>query len=249
MKLFVKSFAAVFFLLGSFLSPVSAKSDSLSTSTFKNCSRLNKVYPSGVAVSASKARIQEVRPTVSRTVYNRNKKLDRDKDGTVCEVARPRNTPSTSIPFQQQTTFQVVPLVPSVPPIATTTVPVVCPNSSNVSANILSASDGSYRTTGISVIRFYFMRNVQGFVRNNSGVRVHVFGFSLAGNLLKGSEVMETQSVPVFNNVILEPNGVHGWSSTYETLGARSTWSDYSTVVRSETVGSLSFVSLDSRCP
>ena len=104
MKLFVKSFAVVFLLLGTSLSPVSAKSDSLSTSTFKNCSRLNKVYPRGVAISASKARIQKVKPTISRSVYNRNKKLDRDRDGTACEVSSSRNKPTTVVPVSPVTT-------------------------------------------------------------------------------------------------------------------------------------------------
>lgn len=54
-------------------------------STFKNCTQLNKVYPSGVAKSAAAAKKQKKAPKVSAAVYSANLKMDRDKDGTVCE--------------------------------------------------------------------------------------------------------------------------------------------------------------------
>lgn len=53
--------------------------------TFKNCTQLNKVYSSGVAKSAAAAKKQKKAPKVSAALYNANVKMDRDKDGTVCE--------------------------------------------------------------------------------------------------------------------------------------------------------------------
>jgi hypothetical protein len=58
---------------------------SSAASTFKNCTQLNKVYPSGVAKSAAVAKKQKKAPKVSAAVYRANIKMDRDKDGTVCE--------------------------------------------------------------------------------------------------------------------------------------------------------------------
>ena len=53
--------------------------------TFKNCTALNKKYPSGIAKSSKAAAKQKSAPKVSPAIYNANIKMDRDKDGTVCE--------------------------------------------------------------------------------------------------------------------------------------------------------------------
>jgi hypothetical protein len=53
--------------------------------TFKNCTALNKVYPSGVAKSAAAARKQKNPPKISAAIYKAHSKMDRDKDGAVCE--------------------------------------------------------------------------------------------------------------------------------------------------------------------
>jgi hypothetical protein len=53
--------------------------------SFKNCTALNKKYPSGVAKSAQAATKQKQVPKVSLAIYKANIKMDRDKDGTVCE--------------------------------------------------------------------------------------------------------------------------------------------------------------------
>jgi hypothetical protein len=52
---------------------------------FKNCTALNKKYPSGIAKSSKAAAQQKSAPKVSLAIYNANVKMDRDKDGTVCE--------------------------------------------------------------------------------------------------------------------------------------------------------------------
>ncbi|KZM54945.1 calcium-binding protein [Aeribacillus pallidus] len=55
---------------------------------FKNCTQLNKVYKGGVAKSAkvkNKGGKTRYKPYVSSSLYNANKKLDRDKDGIACE--------------------------------------------------------------------------------------------------------------------------------------------------------------------
>ena len=53
--------------------------------TFKNCTALNKKYPSGIAKSAQAATKQKLTPKVSLAIYKANIKMDIDKDGTVCE--------------------------------------------------------------------------------------------------------------------------------------------------------------------
>lgn len=53
---------------------------------FKSCSTLRRVWPYGVAVSATKAKKQPVRPKVNAAVYQQNRRLDTDNDGTVCEL-------------------------------------------------------------------------------------------------------------------------------------------------------------------
>jgi hypothetical protein len=74
--------------------------DSVSAATFKTCSSLNIKYPNGVAKSRSAAIRQKITPRVSASVYRAHKKLDKDKDGTVCEVKKPKTSPTelTTIP-------------------------------------------------------------------------------------------------------------------------------------------------------
>lgn len=75
----------------SFASPAEA-----ATPKFKNCTALNAKYPGGVAKSAKVKNTKKVRgktvpakssrkPKVSKSLYNANKRLDRDKDGIACE--------------------------------------------------------------------------------------------------------------------------------------------------------------------
>ena len=56
--------------------------------SYKNCMALNNVYKGGVAKSRTTknkgAKIKN-KPFVSKTLYNKNKKNDRDKDGIACE--------------------------------------------------------------------------------------------------------------------------------------------------------------------
>jgi hypothetical protein len=51
---------------------------------YKNCNRLRKTFPKGVAKNAKLAR--KTGATVNANVYNLNSEFDRDKDGIVCEV-------------------------------------------------------------------------------------------------------------------------------------------------------------------
>lgn len=56
--------------------------------TYANCKELNKVYPGGVARSASvknKGGKTKYKPFVSQALYDANKKSDRDKDLIACE--------------------------------------------------------------------------------------------------------------------------------------------------------------------
>jgi hypothetical protein len=75
-------------LLFSFL-PTSAalaeSSVSRVTTVFKNCTQVRSQFPNGVANSAKSANKQKNAPKISRKIYNANKKLDRDRDGVICE--------------------------------------------------------------------------------------------------------------------------------------------------------------------
>lgn len=56
--------------------------------TYKNCKALNKVYKGGVAISKktkNKGGKTHYKPFVSKSLYLKNKKSDRDKDGIACE--------------------------------------------------------------------------------------------------------------------------------------------------------------------
>jgi hypothetical protein len=57
--------------------------------TFKNCSEVNAIYPWGVAKSLTAAKKQQNYPVnnpyVSKSLYQKLVKMDRDKDLTVCE--------------------------------------------------------------------------------------------------------------------------------------------------------------------
>ena len=76
----MKKFVAIVSFVGVLVVPGFANA-----ATFKNCTALNKKYPSGVAKSSKAATKQKSSPKVSLVIYNSNIKMDRDKDGTVCE--------------------------------------------------------------------------------------------------------------------------------------------------------------------
>ena len=55
---------------------------------FSNCKEMNKVYPGGVARSATVKNVggkTKLKPFVSQEIYDANKKSDRDKDLIACE--------------------------------------------------------------------------------------------------------------------------------------------------------------------
>ena len=60
--------------------------------SYRNCTALHHAHRYGVAKSNAAANKQvnsnHYRPFVSRSLYNANSGLDRDKDGTACEVSR-----------------------------------------------------------------------------------------------------------------------------------------------------------------
>jgi hypothetical protein len=58
---------------------------------YKNCTALHQKYKHGVAKKGAKDKVKgSTKPVttfkVSTSVYNANKKLDRDKDGVACEA-------------------------------------------------------------------------------------------------------------------------------------------------------------------
>jgi hypothetical protein len=126
--------------------------------------------------------------------------------------------------------------------------PVECPSTANVTVSIDEALDISYRTTGSAVKYYYFTRKVHGFVQNLSSTSISVPYLSLSGNVLRGSTIELSQSVEVLSNVVIRPNTVYSWEVTYEALGHRAYWPDYSPLTRSETVDDFYFRSTDTRC-
>lgn len=67
--------------------------------TFKSCVELQKVYKSGVSRSkttGNKGAGPIDSPRVNAAIYNANKKLDKDKDGIVCEVVKKTTSQSPS---------------------------------------------------------------------------------------------------------------------------------------------------------
>ncbi|WP_427847105.1 excalibur calcium-binding domain-containing protein [Bacillus pumilus] len=62
--------------------------DAKTVKSYKNCKALNKVYKGGVAKSKNtknKGGKTKYKPYVSKALYQKNKRLDRDKDGIACE--------------------------------------------------------------------------------------------------------------------------------------------------------------------
>lgn len=55
---------------------------------YKNCTELNKVYKGGIAkysTTKNKGGKTKYKPTVSKAIYDKNTKMDRDKDQIACE--------------------------------------------------------------------------------------------------------------------------------------------------------------------
>ena len=245
MRRFLPALIVLSALLFSAVSPAQASAKA-EVKKHSSCGQLRKVWSKGVATSLAKARLQAVRPAVSATGYSKNRHLDTDRDGTACEVKKTvvQAQPVMTFPGATSTTTTTTTAPPTT---TTTTIPVVCPSSVNVKMEIQNASNGSYRYVTAGRLWTYVTRNVDGIVLNNSGVRVKVLNFSLSGNLLSDNVVYDSQTIPVLNNVTLEPGDQYGWTKTYEALG-------YSGGVRpnvsvNETLNTLSFISLDSRCP
>jgi len=75
-------------LIAGFATPAQAVQSS--TKSYSNCDQLLKKYPNGVAKSKSAAakavKSGNARPKISASLYKTNgKRLDRDKDGVMCE--------------------------------------------------------------------------------------------------------------------------------------------------------------------
>ena len=89
MRLRATALTAALAVIGALVagSPASA-----TTTTFKNCTAMHKVYKNGVAKStyaAAHAKPASIRPPkVSSSLYTKNHSMDRDKDGVACEVSR-----------------------------------------------------------------------------------------------------------------------------------------------------------------
>lgn len=59
-------------------------SEEASARTFKNCAQLRSMHPQGVAINFGAAGGSGA--YISREIYLRNQRMDRDRDGIICEV-------------------------------------------------------------------------------------------------------------------------------------------------------------------
>jgi len=62
--------------------------------TFKNCAAVKAKYPNGVAINF--AAMGRSRAEINRDIYLRHQRLDRDKDGVICEDEVLQNPPTAS---------------------------------------------------------------------------------------------------------------------------------------------------------
>ena len=158
------------------------------------------------------------------------------------------------------TTLVPAPLKPTLPKFGTpwistttlyptTTIPVVCPSNANLFNEITSATDVSYRTTGTANVLYYYTRNVQGVIRNNSSVAVKVINAPVMGKtteIIMGTSRDQNQKfVGTPSGVTIEAGGVFSWSFTYETGGHPAVSQNGSPVVRSEWLSGLMWISLN----
>jgi hypothetical protein len=75
--------------------------------TFKNCAAVKAKYPNGVAINF--AVVGTSGAEINRVVYLRNQRLDRDKDGLICEdewaqsIGNTTTTTTTTVPVTRRT--------------------------------------------------------------------------------------------------------------------------------------------------
>jgi hypothetical protein len=101
-------------------------------------------------------------------------------------------------------------------------------------------------------VLYYYTRNVQGVIRNNSSVAVKVINSLVMGKTtewIMGNMVDQNQkSVGVSSDVTIEAGGVFSWSFTYETGGHPAVAKNGSPVLRSEFLSSFMWIENDIRC-
>lgn len=180
----VSSVLFALFLVFPVASDAKATPGNLPARLFANCASLNRVYPRGVAVSVSASRIQRIRPTVNRSVYLRNIKLDRDKDGTACEKS------GSSMPGFLPPSNSLSP-IPTFPPSnIVTTVPVSCGSISP----LVTIQNSVHRTTSHRLTTsfpdvmsgFEVSREVTGRITNNSSIEISVLSIVAKSLYLNG---------------------------------------------------------------
>jgi hypothetical protein len=95
------SISVVFVLVAAILASLTISSGAQAApKAYKNCAELNKTYKYGVSAKAKPKNVgaQAIfTPAVNLAVFNKNKKLDTDRDSIVCEVIRKVATPATSM--------------------------------------------------------------------------------------------------------------------------------------------------------
>ena len=83
-------------------------SSTANATSFKNCAALNRVYVDGIAINFSVVGTSQAK--IDRKLYLKNQKLDRDRDGLVCEneyqqsVGLTPSTTTTTLPPKTRTT-------------------------------------------------------------------------------------------------------------------------------------------------
>ncbi len=79
--------AAIFAIFITLVEPVNAKA-------FRNCADVKRSYPNGVAINFAAS--GKSRAEINRDVYLKNQRLDKDRDGVICESELLQNPPTTT---------------------------------------------------------------------------------------------------------------------------------------------------------
>ena len=130
------------------------------------------------------------------------------------------------------------------------TIPVACPNSQNVTAEIWGARDGGYRIVATSAERTYHYGRLGWIIfRNNSEVAISVEDLSISGIIWRSGVNEGAFTFPVVRPFTLNPGERQDYMFNYSALPQRATSTpDVNSLSRGEVIQNFSIRSLDSRC-
>lgn len=162
--------------------------------SFDSCKELKKQYPKGVAQSSKAARLAfndgKRRPPVRKSVYNKNKELDKRGDGYVCASTRPVSVPQPAAPVpqppQQVANLTVVGQTPTrQDQRANFNISWQMPAAADVTSYLVRLSDGSSKTVlsneGVYTTPAVRTYTAQAFGPFNTPVEISVIAINAVG--------------------------------------------------------------------